>query len=514
MAGRRSAGGSSKLWPYLFSISASFNFLLFWWQGSVPKCAPRASTTSASEPALPARKDGDIAAQLEKCHRDATSSATLAEQQLKKTKSDLEQCRSNKDRSSHLSSETPLACDHQIQHERTIQIALKDSLHTSEQQYLALQNTKMGCVDTRLELDPRWFGVEQLIRARSMAPLPKPAPQVPEQRFDITVNAFKRDMELEYSLNVYLKCMREGRAPIAKIHVVWNDAKREIPESLRNLAGPEELNFFVPPTDVDKISNRFWPLEFSSDAVFHVDDDCPHMCETLSDMFQLWRTDPDGMVGTSPRLMDLESGGRDAWFAPLLMGMYNIVFLTKGAVIHKKFLEEYWKDTWKPMREVADRYNCAEDVLFSIVHMTAVGTDHVYSIGGNVNHGRRMLLEGHSFYLEVQKVESYSGLNVRTWGVRGDAIQQITTLVKQAFPEKVAEGIYKRYQRKFWRSTVAPDLSCRMAPVPCFNRAWNSCYQDCESPVRGNSICFTGDSACYAGMGLSLRKDESGCVHL
>lgn len=405
--------------------------------------------------------------------------------------------------------------ERQKEAERTL-AHVKAAFLDLESSYQILQKTKKDVVaEPRAKLKNAPVSTEELFTSRSNAVLPASAHKDPGKYFDISVNAFKRDFELQYSLEQYLKCQKGG-TPIATIHVVWNDYSRPPPGKLKRLLKSDEgqgIQFFIPPvmgrSKAAPISTRYWPLNYTSSAVFHVDDDVPHMCETLQLMFDIWRTDVDGMVGTSPRRMDLTAGGMEAWFEPLIKGEYNIVFLTKGAFVHRRFFDEYWKDVWKPMRHVVDKFNCAEDVLFSAMHLTLVGSNHVYSIGGTVNHGRTMLLEGYSFYSQLNRVESHIGLNARTWKVRGDAVTQIANFLMKTFREKFQQGLYSRFQRKFWRSRMHPDLSCRLAPVPCFNRAWNSCWRDCDVPVRGDGLCFTGDSACYAGMGLSLRKDIS-----
>lgn len=348
---------------------------------------------------------------------------------------------------------------------------------------------------------PNW----ELLKAISSKPLPPTVPLAEESTFDIVVNAFKRDMELEYALRNYVDCKNSSnRLPIAKIHVVWNDWNRTIPASLAKL----NVSFFVPPSKNTNISNRFWPLDFASNAVFHVDDDVPHFCEILSDLFELWKSDVDGIVGTSPRLLDLGAGGLDGFAVPLVHGQYNVVWVTKGAMVHKRFFDEYWKPLWAPIRGVIDSYNCAEDMLFSAIHKTIVGKGHVYAVAASVNHGSPVLWEGWSLYTNLNKVESYVGLNVRTWPVRGFAGEAIGKFLREHFPEKHKSGIYFDVTKRFWRSTVHPSLSCRQLPLPCYNRDWPECWEECgDDPVRGTNVCFRGDGACFAGMGLSLGMD-------
>jgi len=355
---------------------------------------------------------------------------------------------------------------------------------------------------------------QQLIQARSFSQKQYKSegpPKIGGRSFDITINSFKRDKFVEYSIKEYVKCHHKngGKTALSHIWIVWNDNRRKIPESLRKFEKKYDYVTFFTPSGADRISNRFEPLNFTSDAIFHVDDDMLHTCPLLDDMFELWRTDPDGMVGTSPRKKDLLEGGLDCWACPIVWGEYNIVFLTKGAFIHRRFLEEYWKPVWKEIRDVVDQSKCAEDFLMSAVHASQVGPYRAYAIAGSVNRGKWMVKETRHLARLLNIVEEFSGLNTRTWAVRGQVMDKISNFLKKRFKKQAEKGYFSKLNKQWWRSNANPDLSCREQTVACYNRAWDSCAAECDTPVRGNSACFTGDSACYAGSHMGTPMDWS-----
>mmetsp|Transcript_29075 Transcript_29075/g.54446 ORF Transcript_29075/g.54446 Transcript_29075/m.54446 type:complete len:517 (-) Transcript_29075:49-1599(-) len=386
--------------------------------------------------------------------------------------------------------------------------------------YEALERAEMKMIKANLEKQTGFVGNEDILQQKAALQtqhkLGSDTLIVPgvAKTFDISINAFKRDKFLDYSLKNYLSCHPDNYQPthgadgssLSHIFVIWNDNNRTIPDFLKEHEKTGLVTFYTTSGE-DRLSKRFTPINYTSDAVFHVDDDQPHMCNTLFDMFAIWQTDPDGMVGSSPRKKDLMDPGLDCWACPLIWGEYNIVFLTKGAFVHKRFFEEYMKPLWKPIRDVVDDFNCGEDFLMSAVHASVVGSGKVYAIAGSVNKGDWMVKESRHLTKELKMVEEYTGLNVRTWEVRGKVTEHIKDFLVEHFPEEAKQGHFSKMTKQWWRSNLNPGQSCREQTIPCYNRAWDSCSVECDVQVRGSMACFTGDSACYSGVHLGTPMD-------
>jgi len=408
---------------------------------------------------------------------------------------------------------------HAMRENEELRAKLKDSGQPTHSLNAGME--KLSKAD--LDRFPVASSTEKAVRARSWLQKQwksKGPPPTGGRTFDISINSFKRDKFLEHSIKEYVRCHKShgGKTSLNHIWAIWNDNSRPIPKHLQALADKHnEIFTFYKPQGEDRISNRFWPIDYKSEAVFHVDDDMLHMCPLLEDMFEIWRTDPDGMVGTSPRNKNMLEGGLDCWACPIIWGEYNIVFLTKGAFVHRRFFEEYWKPFWKPIRDEVDKYKCAEDFLMSAIHASQVGPGHTYAIAGSVNKGKWMVKETRHMLRALNMVEEFSGLNTRTWGVRGFAADKIAEFLKKKFPEEGRKGYFTTVTKQWWRSNVNADMSCREQTIACYNRAWDMCAAECDHPVRGNSACFTGDSACYAGshMGTPMdwgEQDQLVCV--
>ena len=48
--------------------------------------------------------------------------------------------------------------------------------------------------------------------------------------------------------------------------------------------------------------------------------------------------------------------------------LYNTLFVTKGAFLHKRFYTLYWSEDLRPMRHYVDRNTTAEDILMSCLY--------------------------------------------------------------------------------------------------------------------------------------------------
>jgi len=99
-----------------------------------------------------------------------------------------------------------------------------------------------------------------------------------------------------------------------------------------------------------------------------VDDDCSYSCSAMAAAFKLYsdsNTPETEMVGFAPRKVHPDGG---YWQAEAFhMLVYNTLFVTKGAFLHKRWFEIYWRDEHAEMRWLVDKNITAEDLLFSSI---------------------------------------------------------------------------------------------------------------------------------------------------
>lgn len=224
--------------------------------------------------------------------------------------------------------------------------------------------------------------------------------------YTVVINAFRRDDRLEESLSHYSQCVRARY-----IYVIWNDVERDIPSNtLRNrtiihnnklpvdelVYRMQRVVFFVDESNV--ISNRFIPRHFLTEAVFSVDDDMLYDCDTMASAHDAWNNmaaghphEPVG-VGFAARhvhldkYMSLEEYRRsplwraedDAELEQLRVryyepsdayrsGIYNTVFVTKGAFLSTNLFAQYFDAKFDEVRKLVDAHTTGEDMLMSAV---------------------------------------------------------------------------------------------------------------------------------------------------
>ena len=123
----------------------------------------------------------------------------------------------------------------------------------------------------------------------------------------------------------------------------------------------------------DRLSYRFKPREFLTDAVFSVDVDTYYTCDALDLAFQKFKAGEKKtgkgktMVGFHPRILRMGEGIYD-WresFSPPFKR--NTLFITKGGIVDKSAYEEYFKPRYQHLRDMVDEKLTAEDMLMSFI---------------------------------------------------------------------------------------------------------------------------------------------------
>ena len=154
---------------------------------------------------------------------------------------------------------------------------------------------------------------------------------------------------------------------VDNIRINWFQSS-PIPPSIANNSNWEiPVTFDVLP---NRISHRFLPRDFRTDAVFNMDVDMAYSCEALQLSMDTWLKQPNQThtaIGFFPR--KLPTDGKyyrfdESHFAPYNR---NTVFITKGGVMHKSRFEDFFESTLTPMLNSVDEHITAEDMLMSYV---------------------------------------------------------------------------------------------------------------------------------------------------
>merc|ERR1712187_735239 len=112
--------------------------------------------------------------------------------------------------------------------------------------------------------------------------------------YTISINTFQRPDNLEKVIRHWLTCKPK------QIRVTWMEGDAAIPDFLR---AAEENGTVVLDREDDKLTNRFKPHTFVTDAIFPVDDDVYYGCTAMTTAFHVWSQNPLQPVGFAPRYL-------------------------------------------------------------------------------------------------------------------------------------------------------------------------------------------------------------------
>ena len=164
--------------------------------------------------------------------------------------------------------------------------------------------------------------------------------------------------------------LRTCHSVVEAIHVNWFESGDPPPDEFKR--PPVSEREFVPLVYdklPDKISHRFFPREFPSNAIFSVDVDTYFSCEALEIALHAWQAHgDDAVVGFHPRA--LAPNGYDWWesFEPPFRR--NTIFVTKGAITHKRVFEDFFRAEYADLRDLVDEAITGEDLLMSFILAT------------------------------------------------------------------------------------------------------------------------------------------------
>ena len=180
-----------------------------------------------------------------------------------------------------------------------------------------------------------------------------------DDKITVVITTYKQPVCLERMILLMRSC-----PIVAEIRVNWFEEKEPSIFSEHNKNHRVPVIFDKYP---DKISHRFHPRDFRTDAVFSVDVDMFYSCESLAKTFDTWRQNENSVVGYHGRF--LRKKGKYSFAASYVSPhfRYNTVFVTKGGITHRKMFDEFFKDEYKHLRNLVDEYMTAEDLLMSFI---------------------------------------------------------------------------------------------------------------------------------------------------
>jgi hypothetical protein len=206
--------------------------------------------------------------------------------------------------------------------------------------------------------------VEESAVESSSSSSSRPARPHLEKKLTALISVYKQPRCLKLMIDHLRTCPL-----IAEIRVNWFEENAPPPPPPDD--GGLFSNYHSIPVKFDrlenKISHRFLPREFTTDAIFSLDVDVFYSCESLELAYATWNASNNTAVGFHPRNMKEESkySPGESYQGPEFP--YNTVFITKGGIVHKDIFQTYFEDKFRDLREQIDEHNTGEDILMSFI---------------------------------------------------------------------------------------------------------------------------------------------------
>ncbi len=178
-------------------------------------------------------------------------------------------------------------------------------------------------------------------------------------KLTVVITSYKQPTCLERMIALMKNC-----PVVEEIRVNWFE------EEEPKLYGEYKQNHDIPvifDQYPNKISYRFHPRNFTTEAVFSVDVDTYYSCESISKAFYVWKQYPDAAVGFHARFLRKKGmySATNSYMSPKFR--HNTVFITKGGIVNFRKYEEFFDEKYKTLRDKVDDYISGEDMLMSFV---------------------------------------------------------------------------------------------------------------------------------------------------
>lgn len=270
---------------------------------------------------------------------------------------------------------------------------------------------------------------------------------------------------------------------VAEIRVNWFEQSSPLPWS--HLFPCVSSNRTIPivyDEYPNRLSYRFHPRNFTTQAIFSVDVDTFYTCNALSTAFQTWKelqrqeqnkgsitTVDEIVVGFHPRYLHPSNklyNWEESYHAPF---KFNTVFITKGGIVSARMYEEYFKEKFKFLRSSIDEAITAEDLFMSF--LLAARKKKVITVLICLEAKEQCAVDCNEN--NVGSLASRSGSSPREailkilWDYFGqdtfvDASNDGSSIVKQMIvwqnPLDANDGVCK--SKSYWEGTVPPCWMC------------------------------------------------------
>jgi len=181
------------------------------------------------------------------------------------------------------------------------------------------------------------------------------------KKMSILISTFKQPT----CLHRLIMKLQECNSIVENIHVNWFE-ESTIPQSLAN-----NSKFKIPVLFdrlPNKLSHRFLPRDFSTEAVFSMDVDMTYTCKALQVAMETWRNQANQThtaVGFFPRHLPSDRflySWNEAHWEPFTR---NTLFITKGGLLHKDRFNDYFHPSLQSFVDHVDEHITGEDLLMS-----------------------------------------------------------------------------------------------------------------------------------------------------
>lgn len=99
-----------------------------------------------------------------------------------------------------------------------------------------------------------------------------------------------------------------------------------------------------------------------------IDDDIIVPCSDIQTGLKSITSNPKNHIGYFPRLFLKQNDNiiYRAWLKVYLTSSFNII-LTKASFLHHTYLDLYWRDDYKPIRDYVDKIMNCEDIAMAVL---------------------------------------------------------------------------------------------------------------------------------------------------
>jgi hypothetical protein len=199
-----------------------------------------------------------------------------------------------------------------------------------------------------------------LVQASSKS---QPLPLMSGPGVTVVIQTFRRNACLLQAVRHWRTC-----SLVKEIAVSWGDPQMAPPRFL------EKCRICRVFLTENRLSARFTPQNFLTNALFSVDDDVVYACADLERLYSAWTLNQDDMAGFVVRHVPNCKGYQ--WNRHYFDHQFNMILATKGALLSKSYYELISSDDMAVVqaRQYTDGLVNSDDLLMAFVFARARGS--------------------------------------------------------------------------------------------------------------------------------------------